>query len=296
MKTSHLTLFAAISCLGVFATGTARATNHTLWIHGRNTGASTKIGNPEDFSYWGSSNTQAGVNKKAVNWDGVGRISTTNGGIRDALDCYCTGANWCYVLAHSAGDLQIGYALDFYGQSARKRKDARPAAGGVCGDVDGSSQTGWNIYWVGVAGGAGGGSELANLGHWLTSDPLTGDLRTGTARGLYNHNLTRGVTFYLAAGAKGSLYSAALPGQDDEAVAYHSSGGLASTGSFCNPGDWFCDGDLALGTAGSDGVAKWAYHSVVARDDGENLDHFTRGSWGGVVGRARTEVVLYASQ
>ena len=42
--------------------------------------------------------------------------------------------------------------------------------------------------------------------------------------------------------------TALLPGQDDEVVAYHSSGGVsgASGASFCNPRDWFCN-DLTLG-------------------------------------------------
>ncbi len=60
---------------------------------------------------WGPATTAAGVNKKSINRDGYNNIATTNGIIRDALDCYCTGPNWCYVAAHSAGNLQIGYAL-----------------------------------------------------------------------------------------------------------------------------------------------------------------------------------------
>ena len=67
------------------------------------------------------------------------------------------------------------------------------------------------------------------------------------------------------AGAKGTAYSGILPGQDDEAVAYHSTGGVSgsSGGSYCNPSDWFCN-DLTLGTAANEGgSAKWSYHSVV---------------------------------
>ena len=128
----------------------AAATNYTLWIHGRNTGTPTAKGNYADFSYWGSSATAAGVNKKAVNWDGVSQISPSNGGIRDALDCYCTGANWCYIAAHSAGDLQIGYAMSLYGGTTRYKKNATPNSSGVCGNTDGTTQTGWNIKWVDV--------------------------------------------------------------------------------------------------------------------------------------------------
>ena len=38
---------------------------------------------------------------------------------------------------------------------------------------------------------------------------------------MYDHNQTRGKIFYMFAGAKGTLYSGILPGQDDEAIAYH---------------------------------------------------------------------------
>ena len=70
--------------------------------------------------------TAAGVNKKAVNWNGTQRISVENYRVRDALDCFCTGANWCYIASHSAGNLQIGYALSLYGGSARYKKNAVP--------------------------------------------------------------------------------------------------------------------------------------------------------------------------
>ena len=54
-----------------------------------------------------------------------------------------------------------------------------------------------------------------------------------------NHNSTTGKWFYMYAGASGTLYSFVLPGQDDEAIAYHSSGGVSgsSGASFCNPSE-----------------------------------------------------------
>ncbi|WNG39543.1 hypothetical protein F0U61_42145 [Archangium violaceum] len=272
----------------------ASATNYSLWIHGRN-GGSTQRGNYADFSYWGPSSTAAGVNKKAVNWNGTQRISVENFRIRDALDCFCTGANWCYVAAHSAGNLQIGYALSLYGGSTRYKKNAVPNSSGVCGNTDGTTQVGWNIKWVDIASGAGGGSELANMGDWAVSDPLTSDLVTSTARAMYNHNTTRSKWFYMFAGARGTAYSGTLPGQDDEAVSYHSTGGVSVTGGFCNPGDWFCDGTLNTGTAAtSDGKAKWSYHTVELRDDGEAYDHYAAGNWAGIVGPVRADMASYA--
>ena len=113
------TALAVASFLFVVAPGDASATNFSLWIHGRNTSQNTSVGNYSDWTYWGSGATAAGVNKKSVNWNGVGHVSDTNGAIRNALDCFCTGSNWCYIAAHSAGDLQIGYALALYGGSAR---------------------------------------------------------------------------------------------------------------------------------------------------------------------------------
>ncbi|QSQ19793.1 hypothetical protein JY651_31480 [Pyxidicoccus parkwayensis] len=274
----------------------AAATNYTLWIHGRN-GGTTQAGNYNDFSYWGPSTTAAGVNKKAVNWDGRQSVGSQNYRVRDALDCFCTGTNWCYIAAHSAGDLQIGYALSMYGGSARSKKNAIPNSSGVCGNTDGTTQVGWNIKWVNVASGAGGGSELADAGEWAVSEPLVKDLVTTTARALYNHNTTRNVWFYMFAGASGTLYSGILPGQDDEVVAYHSTGGVSgsSGSSQCNPGDWFCGGTLTLGTAAcSDGKAKWSYHTVDLRDDGEAYNHYANGNWGGIVAKVREDMVNYA--
>jgi len=280
----------------VLLSSEAFATNYTLWIHGRNSGT-TQPGNYADFSYWGPSSTAAGVNKMAVNWNGTQRIAVENGRVRDALDCFCTGSNWCYLAVHSAGDLQIGYALSLYGGSARYKKNAAPNSSGVCGNLDGTTQTGWNIKWVDVASGASGGSELADMGSWATSEPLVSDLVTTTARAMYDHNTTRSLWFYRFAGAKGTLYSGILPGQDDEAVAYHSSGGVSggSGHSYCNPGDWFCGGTLTTGTAAcSDGQAKWSFHSVSLRDTSEVYNHYTNGNWAGIVGPVRTDVVTYA--
>ncbi|MFG6468901.1 hypothetical protein [Roseateles sp. BYS87W] len=271
--------------------GAAFATNYSLWINGRTGGG--VAGNYADFTYWGPASTAAGVNKKAVNWDGYNHISDQNYLIRNALDCYCTGTNWCYVAAHSAGDLMIGYTLSLYGGSTRYKKNATPGPDGSCANSDGSTQTGWNIKWVNVAAGAGGGSELANAGDWALSEPLVSDLKTGTARALYDHNNTRAKMFYMWAGSKGTLYSFVLPGQDDEAVAYHSAGGISGSGgaSYCNPSDWFCN-DLTLGTAPAEGgKAKWSNHSVVFRDDAEAYNHYTNGNWQGTVGLVRQDMV-----
>jgi hypothetical protein len=259
--------------------------------------ATARPGNHADFTYWGPSGTAAGVNKKSVNWDGFNRISNQNYRIRDALDCYCTGTNWCYIAAHSAGNLQIGYAMSLYGGTARYKKTPTANAAGTCSNSDGTTQTGWNIKWVDVAAGAGGGSELANLGSWAVSDPLTSDLKTATARAMYDHNQTRAKWFYMYAGSNGAAQSGLMPGQDDQAVAYHSAGGVSGSGgaAYCNPSDWFCN-DLTLGTAANEGgKAKWSYHNVKFRDDNESLNHYTNGNWGGVVSKVRADMAANAN-
>jgi hypothetical protein len=284
------------AAVGLLVAGAVSATNYSLWINGRSN-QSAQGGNYNDFIYWGPSSTAAGVNKKAVNWDGYNNVANQNYRVRDALDCFCTGPNWCYVAAHSTGDLMIGYALALYGGTTRNVKNPVPAANGSCSNATGgATQTGWNIKWVNIAAGAGGGSELADLGSWATSDPVTQDLKTSTARAMFDHNQTRSKWFYMFAGAKGTLYSAALPGQDDEAVAYHSSGGTSGSGgrSLCNPSDWFCN-DLTLGTANNEGgSSKWAFHSVTFRDNNESYNHYASGNWQGVIGVARQDMVTNA--
>jgi len=267
--------------------GLASATNYTLWINGRLGGG--VIGNYDSFNYWGPAAVAAGVNKKAVNWDGRSSIASQSVLVRNALDCFCTGNNWCYIATHSAGDLLLGYTLANYGGSARMRKNAVAAGNGVCGNA-GGAQTGWNIKWVRAAAGSGGGSELADIGAWTTSEPLVQDVKTSTARAMYNHNETRGIWFYMYAGASGGLGSVVLPGQDDGVEAYHSAGGVAGSSgtSLCNPGDWFCN-DLRLGTEPNQGGStKWAWHSVAFRDDGEDYGHSTLGNWSGIVSVVRS--------
>jgi hypothetical protein len=281
-------------CLLTLA-GVASATNYTLWINGRTGGG--QIGNYADFSYWGPATVDAGINKKAANWDGRSSIASQSGILRNALDCFCTGNNWCYIATHSAGDLLIGYTLANYGGSMRMKKNAAPNASGVCGNSDGTAQSGWNIKWVASAAGSGGGSELADVGAWTTSEPLVQDLRVTTARAMYNHNDTRGVLFFMYAGADGDWRtSAILPGQDDGVQAYHSAGAVSgsSGGSYCNPSDWFCN-DLTLGNSPVEGGrAKWTNHWVAFRDDGENYNHYTGGQWGGIVAVMRAAVAANA--
>jgi len=138
------------AAVGLGLAALAHATNYTLWINGRTGGG--QLGNYADFTYWGAAGTAAGVNKKAVNWDGYNTIANQNYLVRNALDCYCTGNNWCYLGAHSAGNLQVGYTLAMYGGSTRTITNASPNSGGTCSASGAGTQTGWNIKWVDIAG------------------------------------------------------------------------------------------------------------------------------------------------
>ncbi|MFL6708072.1 MAG: hypothetical protein ACJ8HI_07690 [Massilia sp.] len=265
-------------------------------MKGRTAGGA--VGNYQDFSYWGPGEVNGGVNKRAVNWDGASSIASQSGTLRNAMDCFCTGSNWCYVAAFSAGDPLVGYTLANFGASERPVQNAVPDANGICGAAGGGgegggpTQTGWNIKWVRVAAGAAGGSELADVGAWAVDEALARDLRTTTIRAMYNHNDTAGVMFYMYAGARGTLYSFILPGQDDEVVAYHSAGGVAGSGggAYCNPRNWFCK-DLTLGEGPNEGgTPKWNGHSVVFRDDGERYSHYLQDNWQGIVAPMRADM------
>jgi hypothetical protein len=298
MKLSYKTTRLAALALAISSlTGLAQATNYSLWINGR-TSTPGNINSRADFTYWGGApvlSGQAGVNPISVNWDGKSHVSTTNAGIQKALDCYCTGTNWCYVAVHSAGNLQIGYALSTAGNSVRNSTSV-PTDGVCTGATGGAKQTGWNIKFVDVAAGAAGGSELADSGAWTMSEELAQHLKTTTARAMYDHNLTRNVSFYMYAGAKGAVTSAVLKGQNDSVVAYHSTGGTSGTSGtrLCNPGQsaLTCPNDLTMGTAVNEGGStKWTGHSVVFRDDAEQFDHYANQNWEGVVSKVRTHMI-----
>jgi hypothetical protein len=276
------------------AAGLAQATNYSLWINGRK--GNGAIGNYNSFEYWGPAQVDAGVNKKSVNWDGYNSIELQNYLVRNALDCFCTGQNWCYIATHSAGDMMIGYVLANFGGSTRHVKNAQPNGAGVCADAGSATQVGWNIKWVRSAAGSAGGSELADAGRWSTGEPLVHEHKVTTARALYNHNDTHDVMFYMYAGARGGLDAWLLPGQDDSVVAYHSAGAVAGTagGTYCNPSDWWCR-DLTLGTGPNQGGwPKWNNHSVVFRDDDERYGHGTEGQWQGVTAVLRADMAMFA--
>ncbi|MCE9571914.1 MAG: hypothetical protein K8W52_02040 [Deltaproteobacteria bacterium] len=132
------------------------------------------------------------------------------------LNTYCGAGNTCRLYGYSNGGAAISKALSVYGNGQ------------------------WNIAYVMTVGSAEGGSELAGTG-WLAQIiggcAMASQITTSSYRNGWNHNDTDGKQTYMLAGTKAfsgvnSASSALLPGQDDGAVAMHSSGGYATTGSW----------------------------------------------------------------
>lgn len=242
----------------------ASATHYSLYVHGRTagvTGCGVSQPTPSGWSYW-NGQVQPGVNPVPVNYDGTAHISVANPTVRSYFDTYCTGGNSCYVACHSAGCAHVGYALDLYGANR------------------------WNFIWIDAGGSAEGGTELSDYLSWASCDPLGGDLRTGTVRGLYNHNDLRGFWEYNFAGARGAVYSFALPGDDDSVVPFHSAGGMSSTGRWCVANTLLCT-TMPGGTSG-----KYSYHTLQFRDDSQSYDHYVGSA--GIPAVVASDMAAYA--
>ncbi len=151
------------------------------------------------------------------------------------LDVYCTGSNWCYIVNYSAGDAIMGY-------------------------INANYPANWNVAYVYTSAGAGGGSEIAIKGlAGIFACKFANDLGVSTVRNMYNHNDTNGITVYRIGGYDGWWYSSAfLPGEDDGAVAYHSSGGCVSSGSYTS----LCK------------CTHWTNHVIAYTCSGYDLDHY----------------------
>ena len=206
----------AISIIALTFASTSYA---DVYVHGRDPGNTRAKGYTQDYGYWvdsgvnlASSNAD-GKAKQAFNWDGSSRIITNNTVVSQFYNGLPAGS---IVRCHSAGCLLAARAIYLYGGSKFNHV------------VAGSS--------------AEGGSELASI---YQPEPLTYDLTVTAARS-FSHNATVS-TFHgggsncepLGTGTWGSLFSAAfvaptLDGEDDGAVAFHSTLGKASTGKWCN--------------------------------------------------------------
>jgi hypothetical protein len=192
----------------------------TIFIHGKSDKSHSGIGTTDVNNYWGSSANVVGGTKYFIGYDGrtdprtygTARAQTN---ISTGLSQYCRGSNSCKIVCHSAGCYAIEFWLANLGATAWSR--------------------GFNITSVTALAAASGGSELASALNGITfgfgGNAMDKSLIVGTARGAYNHNNTAGVTVFHVPGYKGMFgASLILPGEDDYAVAYHSSCGYSRTG------------------------------------------------------------------
>lgn len=203
--------------LALFTVSALAAEESVIFVHGRSGSHCDSTGGyaTDVNNYWGTAkNISTTASRYYAGYDG-GSDPRTWGSCRAQSKLYqvfeakCKGANWCTVVCHSAGC----YATEFF--------------------ID-KSATAYNIRRVWASSSAAGGSELANAAFWA-GDGMVNALKTGNARGSYNHNNTRGIGVHAIAGYEGSFgASAILPGEDDGAVSYHSTCGINATGSFSN--------------------------------------------------------------
>jgi len=204
-----------IASLLALAATSVSATEYVVFVHGRSgnhCGTSTTDVN----NYWGNAkNISTTLAKYFVGYDGS-TDPRTFGSCRaqtslfTVLEARCKGTNSCVIICHSAGCYATEHFID-------------------------KSTTVYNIKRILASSSAAGGSSLANAAFW-PSDGMVTALKTANARGSYNHNNMRGIGVYAIAGYKGTLTGASviMGGEDDGAVAFDSTCGINTTGSFNN--------------------------------------------------------------
>ncbi len=193
------------------------AADYTIFVHGRSGQNHCGTGTSDNNNYWGSAkNINTSTTKYFVGYDGSSDPRTwgncrAQSNINTVFNQRCRGSNNCKVICHSAGCYAVEYFLD-------------------------KTSTNFNIDFVMASSSAAGGSELANLAFWAWGG-MDNALKTGNARGSYNHNDMKGVGIWAIAGYRSQWYvDWMLPGKDDGAVALHSTCGHRTTGSHskCN--------------------------------------------------------------
>ncbi|TGN20738.1 hypothetical protein [Leptospira idonii] len=203
----------------LFATGLSAQT-YTVFIHGKSGSNHNGVGTTDVNNYWGTSANTVSGSKIFIGYDGTSDPRTygtaraqTN--ITTGLTNNCKNGKSCKIVCHSAGCYAIEYWLSNLGGTA--------------------SSKGFNITKVTALAAASGGSELASALNGATfgfgGNAMDKSLIVGTARAAFNHNNTGGVTINHVPGYKGMAGpSLILPGEDDYAVAYHSSCGYNRAG------------------------------------------------------------------
>jgi hypothetical protein len=192
----------------------------TVFVHGKSGSNHNGTGTTDVNSYWGANANSVSGTKYFVGYDGTSDPRTygtaraqTN--LTTVLTQRCKGVDTCKIVCHSAGCYATEYWLSNLGGTA--------------------SSKGFKISGVTALAAASGGSELASALNGATfgyaGNAMDKALIVSTARSSFNHNNTAGVTVAHVPGYKGLAgASAILPGEDDFAVAYHSSCGYSTVG------------------------------------------------------------------
>ena len=192
----------------------------TVFVHGKSGSNHNGTGTTDVNNYWGANANTVSGTKYFVGYDGTSDPRTygtaraqTN--LTTVLINQCKGVNTCKIVCHSAGCYATEYWLSNLGGTA--------------------SSKGFKISGVTALAAASGGSELASALNAITfgfaGNAMDKALIVGNARSSFNHNYTAGVTIAHVPGSKGMFgASLILPGEDDYAVAYHSSCGYSTVG------------------------------------------------------------------
>jgi hypothetical protein len=191
----------------------------TVFVHGKSGSNHNGTGTTDVNNYWGTSPSTVTGTKYFVGYDGTSDPRTygtaraqTN--LTTVMVNVCK-TNTCKIVCHSAGCYATEYWLSNLGGTA--------------------SSKGFLISGVTALAAASGGSELASALNGATfgyaGNAMDKALIVSTARSSFNHNNTAGVTISHVGGSKGMAgASLILPGEDDYAVAFHSSCGYSTAG------------------------------------------------------------------
>ena len=213
----------------MFLSGAIYSENITIFVHGK---SSNNFCNPDDTkdlvvgsttNYWGTMTNTVSGKKFFVGYDGKSD-PRTYGSCRaqtvlsKVLATRCKGVDTCKVVCHSAGCYASEFWLSNLGSAT-------------------ASSLGYKITGVTALAAASGGSELASalnaISFGYAGNAMDQALRVTNARSSFNHNLTGGLNVAHVPGYKGMIgASAILPGEDDFAVAYHSTCGMSEAAGF----------------------------------------------------------------
>ena len=200
-----------------------------------------------DAGYWTHMNTyyaqtangaNAAGTKRYFNWNGTADVvtsSTTVNALRAGLPA---GGN--VTRTHSTGGLINARLLALYGTTPLTGKGYISRSVAAASAEGGSEMADTGTTWIG-----GVMASIAGVATW----PVDNALRTPVARS-FTHNFAGSVVYH-GGGSNcdpeaGMFATAAaaytLPGEDDGAVAYHSTLGKNRIGRFCDVAEWYTVG------------------------------------------------------